>query len=83
MLNIFSIDLTQNEIVFVRQALDLVTVSGKDAKFLANLQVKIEQELLDIEAQKRKEEEKKQVELQQIVQQEQAKSTGKKNSWYL
>jgi hypothetical protein len=80
MLNIFSIDLTQNEIVFVRQALDLVTVSGKDAKFLANLQVKIEQELLDIEAQKRKEEEKKQVELQQIVQQEQAKSTGKKNS---
>jgi len=83
MLNIFSIDLTQNEIVFVRQALDLVTVSGKDAKFLANLQVKIEQELLDIEAQKRKEEERKQVELQQIVQHEQTKSVGKKNSWYL
>jgi len=80
MLDIFSIDLTQNEIVFVRQALDLVTVSGKDAKFLANLQVKIEQELLDIEAQKRKEEERKQVELQQIVQHEQTKSTGKKNS---
>ena len=80
MLDIFSIDLTQNEIVFVRQALDLVTVSGKDAKFLANLQVKIEHELLDIEAQKRKEEEKKQVELQQIVQHEQTKSVGKKNS---
>jgi len=80
MLDIFSIDLTQNEILFVRQALDLVTVSGKDAKFLANLQVKIEQELLDIEAQKRKEEEKKQVELQQIIQHEQTKSTGKKNS---
>jgi len=80
MLDIFSIDLTQNEILFVRQALDLVTVSGKDAKFLANLQVKIEQELLDIEAQKRKEEEKKQVELQQIVQHEQTKSVGKKNS---
>jgi acid phosphatase family membrane protein YuiD len=80
MLDIFSIDLTQNEIVFVRQALDLVTVSGKDAKFLANLQVKIEQELLDIEAQKRKEEERKQVELQQIVQHEQTKSVGKKNS---
>jgi len=80
MLDIFSIDLTQNEILFVRQALDLVTVSGKDAKFLANLQIKIEQELLDIEAQKRKEEEKKQVELQQIVQHEQTKSVGKKNS---
>jgi hypothetical protein len=80
MLDIFSIDLTQNEILFVRQALDLVTVSGKDAKFLANLQIKIEQELLEIEALKRKEEEKKQAELQQIVQYEQTKSTGKKNS---
>jgi hypothetical protein len=80
MLDIFSIDLTQNEIMFVRQALDLVTVSGKDAKFLANLQVKIEQELLEIETLKRKEEEKKQTELQQIVQQEQTKSAGKKNS---
>ena len=80
MLDIFSIDLTQNEIMFVRQALDLVTVSGKDAKFLANLQVKIEQELLEIEALKRKEEEKKQAELQQIVQHEQTKSAGKKNS---
>ena len=80
MLDIFSIDLTQNEIMFVRQALDLVTVSGKDAKFLANLQIKIEQELLEIEALKRKEEEKKQAELQQIVQYEQTKSAGKKNS---
>lgn len=80
MLDIFSIDLTQSEIIFVRQALDLVTVSGKDAKFLANLQVKIEQELLEIESLKRKEEEKKQAELQQIVQQEQSKSAGKKNS---
>jgi hypothetical protein len=80
MLDIFSIDLAQNEILFVRQALDLVTVSGKDAKFLANLQIKIEQELLEIEALKRKEEEKKQAELQQIVQYEQTKSTGKKNS---
>jgi|688.fasta_scaffold1930785_1 hypothetical protein len=80
MLDIFSIDLAQNEILFVRQALDLVTVSGKDAKFLANLQIKIEQELLEIEALKRKEEEKKQAELQQIVQYEQTKSAGKKNS---
>jgi len=83
MLDIFSIDLTQNEIVFIRQALDVVSVSGKDAKFLASLQVKIEQELLEIDSLKRKEEEKKQTELQQIIQHEQTKSTGKKNSWYL
>jgi hypothetical protein len=80
MLDIFSIDLTQNEIVFIRQALDVVSVSGKDAKFLASLQVKIEQELLEIDSLKRKEEEKKQTELQQIIQHEQTKSTGKKNS---
>jgi hypothetical protein len=80
MLDIFSIDLTQNEIVFIRQALDVVSVSGKDAKFLAGLQVKIEQELLEIDSLKRKEEEKKQAELQQIIQHEQTKSTGKKNS---
>lgn len=80
MLDIFSIDLSQNEIMFIRQALDLVTVSGKDAKFLANLQVKIEQELSEIEALKLQAENKKQAELQQILQQEQAKSSGKKNS---
>lgn len=80
MLDLFSIDLTQNEIVFIRQALDVVSVSGKDAKFLAGLQVKIEQELLEIDGLKRKEEEKKQAELQQIIQHEQTKSTGKKNS---
>ena len=80
MLDIFSIDLTQNEIVFIRKALDVVSVSGKDAKFLASLQVKIEQELLEIDSLKRKEEEKKQTELQQIIQHEQTKSTGKKNS---
>jgi hypothetical protein len=80
MLDVFSIDLTQNEIVFIRQALDVVSVSGKDAKFLASLQVKIEQELLEIDSLKRKEEEKKQAELQQIIQHEQTKSTGKKNS---
>ena len=80
MLDIFSIDLSQNEIMFIRQALDLVTVSGKDAKFLANLQTKIEQELLEIEALKLKEQQRKQAELQQVIQHEQVKSAGKKNS---
>jgi len=79
MLDIFSIDLNQNEIIFIRQALDLVTVSGKDAKFLANLQIRIEQELLQIDELKRKEDQKKQAELQQVVQHEQSKASSKKN----
>lgn len=80
MLDIFSIDLSQNEIIFIRQALDIVNVSGKDAKFLANLQVKIEQELLEIESLKLKAEQKKQAELQQIIQHDQTKAASKKNA---
>ena len=41
-MDIFSIDFTHNEIAFIRQCLDLPSISGKDAKFLANLQMKLE-----------------------------------------
>ena len=70
-MNIFSIDLTQNEITFLRQALDLVTIKGTDAKFLANLQIKLEDELIQI---LRQEEETKQQGLQDIVSREEKKS---------
>jgi hypothetical protein len=46
---VYSIDLTPMEIAFIRQALDTVTINGKDAKFLANLQIKIEDEMMEIE----------------------------------
>jgi len=48
-MDLFSIDLTINEINFIRQCLELPSISGKDAKFLANLQSKIEQELAKIQ----------------------------------
>ena len=80
-MDIFSIDLSHNEIAFIRQSLDSVTISGKDAKFLATLQVKIEQELIQIEQLKRDAEQRKAQELQQVLQQEQQQLTkGKKNS---
>lgn len=80
-MDIFSIDLSHTEIGFIRQSLDSVTISGKDAKFLATLQVKIEQELVQIDQMKRGEEQKKSEELQQILQQEQQQlAKGKKNS---
>ena len=56
--DLFCIDLTHNEINFIRQCLDLPSISGKDAKFLSNLQSKIESELLEIQQQKAKELEK-------------------------
>jgi 16S rRNA G527 N7-methylase RsmG len=65
-MDIFSIDVTPTEIAFMRQALDLVQISGKDAKFLASLQIKLENEYAQIQAIKAEEEAKKQAELQVI-----------------
>jgi hypothetical protein len=69
-MDIFSIDVTHNELAFLRQSLDVVSVSGKDAKFLANLQTKIETELIQIEQIKQAEEQKKREDLQQALTQE-------------
>jgi hypothetical protein len=76
-MDIFSIDVTHNEIAFMRQSLDLVTISGKDAKFLANLQIKLENELMQIEQMKAAEEQKKIESLQQILALEEGKSVKK------
>jgi hypothetical protein len=76
-MDIFSIDVTHNEIAFMRQSLDLVTISGKDAKFLANLQIKLENELMQIEQMKAAEEQKKIESLQQVLALEEEKAVKK------
>jgi hypothetical protein len=74
---IVSMDFTPNELTFVRQALDLVSIKGTDAKFLANLQTKIEEELINLQKMA-EEEEKRKVEVQQqIIAAEVAKSSKK------
>jgi hypothetical protein len=65
-MNIFSIDLDPNEIQFLRQALDIVSIKGTDAKFVANLQIKLETELVQIQEIIKQEETKKQAELVKI-----------------
>ena len=50
-MNMFSIELTPQEINVLRQSLDTITLSGKDAKFIASLQIKLEQELGEIQKQ--------------------------------
>ena len=65
-MNIFSIDLDPNEIQFLRQALDIVSIKGTDAKFVANLQIKLENELVQIQEIMKQEEAKKQAELIKI-----------------
>jgi hypothetical protein len=76
-MNIFSIDVTLNELTFLRQSLDVVSISGKDAKFLANLQVKLEQEIEEIQSMLQQEDSKKKQELEELIQQETKKPSTK------
>jgi hypothetical protein len=73
-MDIFSMDVTYNELLFIRQTLELPTISGKDAKFLAGLQIKLENELLQIEQMKQTEEAEKQQALEAIIKAETVKS---------
>ena len=76
-MDLFSVDLTYNEIVFIRQTLELPSISGRDAKFLANLQIKIENELAQIEQRQAAEAQKKAEDLQAIINIEQSKASKK------
>jgi len=73
-MNIFSIDLTLGEIQCLRQSLDVISISGKDAKFVATLQVKLEREIAQIQERLKQEEDKKQQELQETLAREEKKS---------
>jgi Tfp pilus assembly protein PilN len=75
---IFSVNLSSNEINFIRQSLESVTIQGKDAKFLANLQMKLEHELSEIQRIKQEAELKKQNDLQAAIAFENNKNTGKR-----
>jgi hypothetical protein len=78
-MNIFSIDLTHPEINFIRQALETVSIQGRDAKFCASLQLKLEHELEEITRMIKEEEENKMLGLQQIIETEQTKPRSRKS----
>lgn len=48
-MDLFSVDFLLTELIFLRQASDIVSITGKDAKFLANLQNKLENEIGQIQ----------------------------------
>jgi hypothetical protein len=75
---IFSINLFSNEINFIRQSLESVTIQGKDAKFLANLQMRLEHELSEIQRIKQEEENKKLLGLSQAITADSQKTLNKK-----
>jgi len=78
-MDIFSVDFTHNELNFIRQSLDTVSIQGRDAKFLANLQIKLENELQEIHNMLNSEVQKKQVDLQAALQEDAKKSSKKSN----
>lgn len=73
-MDIIQSDLTfsPEELTFIRQVIDLATINAKDAKFVANIQIRIEQELQQIQ------EMKNQQEADKIRQLEEIKSSSKK-----
>lgn len=77
-MDLCSVDLTYNELVFIRQSLDFPTISGKDAKFLAALQTKFEDGIVQFEHNVEKEQEKKAKELQILTELDKAKPSSKK-----
>jgi hypothetical protein len=74
-MNVFSVDFTHSELNFIRQALETVPIQGRDAKFCASIQLKLEHELEEITRMIKVEEESKMMGLQQILQYEETKTT--------
>jgi hypothetical protein len=73
-MNLFAVDFSFNELQFLRQSLDLVTIKGTDAKFLASLQIKIETELVEIQQLLALQEAEKQAALQALIEKEEKKA---------
>jgi hypothetical protein len=77
-MNLFSVDFSHAELNFIRQALETVPIQGRDAKFCASIQIKLEQELDEITQMIKAEEEAKILGLQQMIQHEDAKTLTRK-----
>ena len=78
-MDIFSINLSLPEIQTLRQSLDVITIAGKDAKFVASLQIKLEQEINQINEMISTRETKKQQDLQKAIQLDSATNTARKS----
>jgi len=77
-MNLFSVDFSHAELNFIRQALETIPIQGRDAKFCASIQIKLEQELEEITKIIKAEEEAKMLGLQQMIQHEDSKTSTRK-----
>ena len=66
-MDLFSINLSTSELAIIRQSLDVITINGKDARLLANLQDKLDEEIINVQQYLQQAESKKQLELKQAL----------------
>ena len=66
-MNLFTIEnLSVEEITLLRQSLNVIEIKGNSAQFVATLQIKLDQELFQIQAMFQEQEKKKQAGIQKI-----------------
>lgn len=70
-MDLFEISFTFNELMFLRSALDPISIQGKDARFVAALQIKLENEMEEIKNMIQEAENKKMEELQEAIKEDQ------------
>ena len=70
-MDLFEISLTINEMTFLRSALDPISIQGRDARFIASLQIKLEQEIEEIKHMLKKAEIQKIENLQEAIEEDQ------------
>ena len=69
----YPIELTKEEFGLLRQSLDLIQISGKSAKFVANLQDRLDEQLFQIDMNQKMQEAEKLEELVALQKKERAK----------
>jgi len=70
-MDLFEINLTFNELTFLRSALDPISIQGKDARFVASLQIKLEHEIEEVKRMFQEAETKKMIDLQEAIEEDQ------------
>ncbi len=63
----YDVAMTLDELVFIRQSLDAVNIQGKNAKFVAQLQIKLESEIEEIKNHIEEQEREKLLALSEVV----------------
>ena len=74
-MDLFSIDFTLGELYLLRQSLDVITITGKDAKTVASLQTKLEMEMQAIQSMLQQAETEKQLALTKVLETDKKKTS--------